>query len=109
MSLRFKAELECERIVVVSVKTSHQVATYRTTELSDEFVQQKGEMSRRATIMSDKSEWDILCRVGLSVAQWACVAQWVKVLTLTLKVAGSSPTVTNMSKTLYHNYSTLSR
>ncbi|XP_030833850.1 cilia- and flagella-associated protein 44 isoform X2 [Strongylocentrotus purpuratus] len=52
---RFKDELECERIVVVAVRSSHQVATYRTAELSKDFLLQKEEWSRRATMVSEKS------------------------------------------------------
>ncbi|XP_041471026.1 cilia- and flagella-associated protein 44-like [Lytechinus variegatus] len=52
---RFKDELECERIVVVAVRSSHQVATYRTAELSKDFLLQKEEWSRKATMVSEKT------------------------------------------------------
>ncbi|XP_038057956.1 cilia- and flagella-associated protein 44-like isoform X2 [Patiria miniata] len=51
---RFKIELECERIVVVSIQTDHEVPTYRTTKLPKEFLEMKQELTRRATMMSDK-------------------------------------------------------
>ncbi|XP_071842731.1 cilia- and flagella-associated protein 44-like isoform X2 [Apostichopus japonicus] len=52
---RFKAELEFERVVVVSIKSSHQVATYRTTELSKEFHVLREEMNRKPTMVSEKA------------------------------------------------------
>ncbi|XP_022090775.1 cilia- and flagella-associated protein 44-like isoform X2 [Acanthaster planci] len=51
---RFKTELECERIVVVSIQTDHELATYRTTKLPREFHEMKQELTRRATVLSDK-------------------------------------------------------
>lgn len=55
LSYRFKAELEFERVVVVSIKSSHQVATYRTTELSKEFHVLREEMNRKPTMVSEKA------------------------------------------------------
>ncbi|XP_033641081.1 cilia- and flagella-associated protein 44-like isoform X3 [Asterias rubens] len=52
---RFKDEIECERIVVISIQTKHEISTYRTTKLPLEFHQMKAELTRRATMLSDKS------------------------------------------------------
>ncbi|XP_033126041.1 cilia- and flagella-associated protein 44-like [Anneissia japonica] len=47
---RFKDELECERITVISIQSSHEVSTFRTSELSEEFYELKEDMiSRQAT------------------------------------------------------------
>ncbi|XP_071957578.1 cilia- and flagella-associated protein 44-like isoform X2 [Antedon mediterranea] len=52
---RFKNELECERITVISIQSSHEVSTFRTSELSEDFYQLKADMvSRQATRMTER-------------------------------------------------------
>lgn len=47
VSGRYKAILECERIVVKSFNSTYEVSTYRAAKLSDDFYTLKAELEQR--------------------------------------------------------------
>ncbi|KAH9503836.1 Cilia- and flagella-associated protein 44 [Bulinus truncatus] len=53
---RFKECVECERFLVKAFTTSHQVASFRASKLSDDFYQLKSEFERKKTKMTTKDD-----------------------------------------------------
>ena len=54
VSLRFKDVIECERIVVKSFQSPHEVSSFRASKLPDDFYQAKAGLDKRRTTMYSK-------------------------------------------------------
>ena len=48
---RFKATVECERIIVKAFNSPHEVSSFRASKLPDDFYQAKLDMEKRKTTM----------------------------------------------------------
>ncbi|KAF6034679.1 hypothetical protein EB796_007012 [Bugula neritina] len=59
LKMRFKAMIECERIVVKSFSTPYEVATYRAAILSDNFYVLKAELEQRRETAMSKARSDL--------------------------------------------------
>ncbi|XP_067931339.1 cilia- and flagella-associated protein 44-like [Watersipora subatra] len=59
LKMRFKAMVECERIVVKSFKSTYEVSTYRAAKLSDDFYSLKAELEQRKETSMSKARSDL--------------------------------------------------
>ena len=53
---RFKDVVECDYIVVKAFLTGHEVSSYRSAKLSDDFYLIKSDMEKKRTLLLNKEE-----------------------------------------------------
>ena len=64
--------MECDRIVVKSINTIHEVATFRAAKLSRDFYGMREEMERKRTVASMKD----LTRDPTLLSTSKCIVGW---------------------------------